>query len=753
MKKILTYLSILLSYGLFGQTITVLDESQNPLPYCDIICYDLKGKIQNTLLTTKNGTADIVNESKDINSKLIISISYVGYNTLVDTVAKGVHKSYMMKPSSFALNQVVVTAQYTPKNPEEAVHKIKIIDRKRMDAQGAVNLKDVLQNEQNIRLSQDNILGSSLNMQDVSGQNIKILIDGVAMVGRLNGNIDLSHVNLNNIERIEIVEGPLSVNYGTDALGGTINLISKKEQKKPFNFSMNSYYETAGQYNLDGSLGWKKNNSQWLISGGRNYFDGWSPTDAFFQFPKSLPADTDRFNQWNPKEQYFGKIQYSYQWKELNIRPYIEYFTEKITNRGRPRKPHFKIAFDDYYNTWRKNGGIDLSGKISKSNNLKLIAAYNDFKRIKNTYSKDLTTLAEQLSENTSDQDTSKFSSCMSRASLSASNDSSRINYEIGYDISYEKSRGRRIKGLEKEQGNYAAFLTTEWVPFTDFTIRPGVRYGYNTQYEHPIIPSLNLKYSFKPNEKVKWTIRSSYARGFRAPSLKELHFEFIDINHNIVGNQDLDAEKSNNYNLYVTWKKVKSQNIKRIEIGAYYNDISSLITLAQSQGTQFTYINVGKYKTKGIQSDFQFSWEHLKWNIGGICMGFYNDLSDTIKAISGYNYSLEIRSNFIYDFHKWKASIAAFYKYIGARKNFSTLNDEIVETQVADYQTLDLSVTKHLLKNRSHLTIGCKNLFDIQDITTSGAIGSGSAHTSNIGSVTVNWGRTLFTSLKINLD
>ena len=56
------------------------------------------------------------------------------------------------------------------------------------------------------------------------------MIDDVAVIGRLNGNIDLSQINLNNVERIEIVEGPLSVEYGTDALAGTINLITKSTE-------------------------------------------------------------------------------------------------------------------------------------------------------------------------------------------------------------------------------------------------------------------------------------------------------------------------------------------------------------------------------------------------------------------------------------------------------------------------------------------------------------------------------------------
>ena len=67
-----------------------------------------------------------------------------------------------------------------------------------------------------------------MSVQGLSGENVKILIDGVPVVGRLNGNVDLSQINLTNIERVEIVEGPLSVNYGTNALAGTINLITKK---------------------------------------------------------------------------------------------------------------------------------------------------------------------------------------------------------------------------------------------------------------------------------------------------------------------------------------------------------------------------------------------------------------------------------------------------------------------------------------------------------------------------------------------
>ncbi len=99
------------------------------------------------------------------------------------------------------LDEVVITAQHNPKAIEESVHYVKLISDKRIANQAAINLRDVLKMETAMRVSQDNFLGSSISMQGLSGQNVKILIDGVPVIGRLNGNIDISQINLNNIEK------------------------------------------------------------------------------------------------------------------------------------------------------------------------------------------------------------------------------------------------------------------------------------------------------------------------------------------------------------------------------------------------------------------------------------------------------------------------------------------------------------------------------------------------------------------------
>ncbi|MCC6769475.1 MAG: TonB-dependent receptor plug domain-containing protein, partial [Bacteroidia bacterium] len=199
------------------------------------------------------------------------------------------------------IDTVVVTAQYAPGSVENAVHKVKVIGQEKIESMGAQNLRDVLSNEMNIRLSQDNILGSNMSIQGISGQNVKIMVDGVPVSGRLNGSIDLSQINLYNVERIEIVDGPLSVNYGTDALAGTVNIITKKGQARKFSFSNELYYESIGQYNANARLGLRKGRTVLALSGGRNFFDGWRNNDPLFYYNLNPVADSTRHADWKPK--------------------------------------------------------------------------------------------------------------------------------------------------------------------------------------------------------------------------------------------------------------------------------------------------------------------------------------------------------------------------------------------------------------------------------------------------------------------
>ena len=673
-----------------------------------------------------------------------VYIFLIGYKNILDTLKPFESKVFKLEYESVDVNEVVVTAQYSENSTEKAVHKIKVIDQKKIESMGAVSLKDVLTNETNVRITQDNILGSSTSVQGLSGQNVKILIDGVPVIGRVAGNIDLSQINLNDIERIEIIEGPLSVEYGTNALAGTINLITKKSSRKKYKVYLNSFYETAGQYNIDGSFKFNRKGYNYSITGGRNFFDGWNLSDPFIKTDLTKIADSSRYNSWKPKEQKFIKAAHSGKIKKINYKFSSDYFKEKITNKGNPIAPYNEHAYDDYYHTDRWSNNLNLNQKNKNKTRLNLIFAYNHFRRQKNSYRTDLTTLNKKL-RGYLDQDTTVFNLLMSRGTYSTLYDSSRLNFSLGYDFNIETGNGKRIKEKTQTIGDFALFTSAEYKLVQNLILRPGLRYSYNTSYLSPLTPSFNLKFNI-----TNWIIRGSYSSGFRAPSIKDLYFDFVDSNHDIQGNPNLIAETSHNFSFSGTKTIVKKKKVYKITGLGFYNNIDNLITLALSEGQQYSYFNLSKFKTLGAQAQLEFVINNLKYVLTGTYTGSYNSLSENL-TIDPFSYTPELRSNITYTLRKYNLNVSGFYKYSGEVVGYYIdQDDSLKQNFLDDFNTLDLTVTKGFWKNKLKWTIGGKNLFDVKNIISRGASG---VHSTNAGSVSMSWGISVFTSIKIHLN
>src|SRR5690606_20383373 len=145
------------------------------------------------------------------------------------------------------LDEVVVTGQYKAQSLKNSVYQVRIINSERIGLSGASNIQEVLNNQLGFRFSNDNTLGiSDVKLNGVGGNNVKILMDGVPMVDRYDQRVSLSQIDINNVDRIEIVEGPMSVSFGSDAMAGVINIITKKNKKDQFNVTALAREETAG---------------------------------------------------------------------------------------------------------------------------------------------------------------------------------------------------------------------------------------------------------------------------------------------------------------------------------------------------------------------------------------------------------------------------------------------------------------------------------------------------------------------------
>ena len=454
--------------------------------------------------------------------------------------------------------------------------------------------------------------------------------------------------------------------------------------------------------------------------------------------PQKSVADTNRFKDWNPKLQLSNKTVHAYKYKNLNIRSYGEYFYEKITNRGRPLSPYYINAFDDYYYTFRRNLGSEL---IIQSEKYKLqsVIALSQFKRVKNTYYKDLITLSENLVDNSSDQDTSLFNMFMAKSWFSSKKQF--VNYQIGLDIIYETASGQRIADNTQYQTDYSFFSNAE-ANIKNLNIRPGLRVIYNTKYKAPLIPSLNLMLKLNEN----FQIRSSYAQGYRAPSLKELFFEFIDINHYIVGNTNLSAEKGDNYRFSSTYS-IKNKNYKSsIKGSVFYNNIKDKIDLYKISD-QYVYFNLYELKTIGGNIDVSLLTNAISINTSVSHIGRSNKINpnDPFKYIFSSNYTL----NCIYEINP-ELTLNVFYKYNGEKTQFITLeNDDIIETKQKAYNSLDISINQIYLNNKLKLSFGIKNLFDVTDLSFQS---DSSVHSNSNNKLSIGYGRTYFSNLSIIL-
>lgn len=745
MRKLLLAWYVFMVFPASAQEIIVLlQKTKQPVSRAQVICRSTVSPAGYVFETDTTGSV-VLPQALHAEKPLRVTVFAAGYVTLSDTVCDKERYVFCLEEIQQEVGEVVVTAQYTPGSPEKAVLKIKVIDAGKIAAMNAQNLRDVLTNELNIRLSQDNVLGSGLSMQGISGQNVKILVDGIPVNGRLNGNIDVSQINMNNVERIEIVEGPLSVNYGTDALAGTINIITKKTQPQSCSVSSANYYESSGHCNFTGRIGFHRKKNILTLSGGRNFFDGWHARDPVFYFEKERVADSLRYKTWKPKEQVFATLYYGRYLEEIKLGYTCDYFDELIINRGLPRRPYGETAFDDYYNTRRFNNAVSFTGRLNNQLYLNSLVAYNNYLRVKNTFYKDLTTLEQVLTEAPGDQDTTRNANITARAAVATTRDSAKLNFEAGYDINHETAYGLRINNRKQAIGDYALFASAEYRPQKKIIIRPGLRVMYNTGYKAPPVPSVHIRYALNKTH----TLRFSYARGFRAPSVKELYFFFVDVNHNITGNPGLMAEQSHNLNLALSYAAQKKNYAWKTENALFYTQIADQITLAQADGMQYSYFNLEQFRSFGMQLQTEMMWRRFTFAAGGAITGRYNQLSETYITTS-YVYTPEVKCNLQYKWEKQQMQFALFYKYTGKLPSFVLNSDNTVyKTTLGDYHTADLTVSRYLLK-KLLLAAGSKNLFDVKNVP---GMVSGSTHTTGAGATAVGTGRTYFISLNFNLD
>lgn len=727
-----------------------------PAPFASVICRSANRQT----VTDESGEFSF----RDLpEGRHFLAYQMLGQRSKEDSIAvesgRTVFVSGNLDVSASELGEVVITGQSEPMTLKNSVYQVRTISSEKIRMRGASNLQTILNTELGIRLSNDRTLGTTdIELLGMSGQRVKVLLDGIPMPDRGEIRESIGQIDINTIERIEIVEGPMSVIYGTDALAGVLNIITKKGSgSRSLHVSARVQEETAGsEYSPfrgggvhNESLSVTFRHKPWEVSAGlsRNNFGGW------------MGSNTGRARAWMPKEQLLANASLGYRtdkvtlWYRFNGTDEDLLSLGDVVPAGTTQDP-YEMVTDKKYTTWRLFHQVQGDFRTSDKFSLNVAGSYTDYTRKTLTTNTNLYTGKTTLSLADGSQDRSTFTTSFGRATANYKlNDAMQLI--AGADYNGNNAAGARIEGTPGIV-DLAAFVTPEFkLAGEKLSLRPGARFIYNSVYQAPpVIPSINAKWSLHKNA----DLRVAYARGFRAPSLRELYFWFFDASHSMKGNPDLKAEWSNSYNAYLNLQLAHTKSTRLgVVVGGFYNAFRDFIDLALDarDPTLYTYLNVHKSTTTGGSANATLSYKSLQANAGLQLLGIYNELLGTEPALQlpQLNWTPELNANLIYTIKPIETSVNLSYKYTGARPLYQLAEDEplgAVLTRTAAFHMADLSASKLFGKNLT-ANGGVRNLFNVTTLQNT-ARSSGTGH-STAGAVPMSYGRSYFLGIQYSLS
>jgi outer membrane receptor for ferrienterochelin and colicins len=490
---------------------------------------------------------------------------------------------------------------------------VTIISKQKISMMGSRRLDEVLREQTGLAVVSD--LGSGnralgLQMQGFSAEYITVLIDGQPMAGRNNGNFDLSRISISNIERIEIIKGASSSLYGSEALGGVVNIITRQNSTK----------------------------TQALVS-------------ALYGANKTLDATTEAEVPFHKGTAFLsGNF---YRTNGFNVNPYLEKGSQtappynSLTVQGRGRYQlnakstlHASGRLANRHSVMTRNYGAmpsrdkldetDLNGMLSLDNqlqpNTRLLLRYY---LTRYTSAQDV-----QLTSNNGVLQSDHYTETIHRFELQGSHEAWHKQLQLigGSGIEYLATNAGD-QGASGQMYNYFVYGQGNYKPVKQMSLTAGVRYDGNTLFGGKINPTAGASYAL-----TNWmSIKAAIGKGYKSPDYRQLYQVFTNVaqGYSVIGanvfnegvkqlqaaglvqqvwttaNQikDLEAETSTSYNIGVN---IKPMPTLEWTINAFYNNIRNLINTQQvgikTNGSQlFSYINIANAFTKGMETGFNF--------------------------------------------------------------------------------------------------------------------------------------------------
>ncbi|MET6997078.1 TonB-dependent receptor [Chitinophaga defluvii] len=573
MRRILPALLLLLSASAIAQNGSVkgkVTANGAPVPYANII-------LSNTTLGASSGRQGAF-EVKNIppgNYELVVSA--IGFQTstlkLKITADQQVTVAVAMNETFAALNEVVVTGTRTSRRRLESPVAVNILDSRTFNITQSNTLSDGLCFQPGLRMETDcqTCNYSQLRMNGMGGAYSQILINSRPVFSSLMSLYGLEQIPSNMIDRVEVVKGGGSVLYGSSAIAGTVNIITKEPKKSSFTVSNNTSL-------VDGKVPDNFINANVTVvnedqNAGVSFFashrnrdaydangDGYSEMPkltnnsfGFNAFLKFDPRNKLELNGWSINEERRGGNKID---EQADKADQSEYRLHNILvggfnyeHRFRNENTSFSIYGSaqntkrnhytgmDHVDGWGKTKNHSFQGGIQVNHTL------NDFLGGKNT----LTTGIEEQYEYTFDE-------------IKA------------YDY------------LIDQKVNLAgAFLQSDWEVTPSFTVLSGLRVNKSNRVKEAIVtPRLSMLYKLGTTTQ----FRASYARGFKAPQALEtdMHMAFANGGVSVIRvSPDLIAETSNSFNASADFNKANEKLIYGFTLDGFYTRLNNVFILEET--------------------------------------------------------------------------------------------------------------------------------------------------------------------------
>lgn len=549
----------------------------------------------------------------------ISAIGYAAYTQEVEIVpGKKNHVIIRLKHQEQSLTEVNVNGVHS--NPDNFIDMTKtampsqVITRDEIEKMGSRRLDEVLKEQTGLAIVND--IGSGnravgLQMQGFDSGYTMIMIDGQPMVGRNNGNFDLSRITVSNIERIEIIKGASSCLFGSEALAGVINIVTRKNITAPQGMAALRY----GSFNmLDATLeaetpfAGKKGSA--YLSGNFYRTDGFN-SNPFLQEGKTAPP----FNSFA----FQGRGRYLLSEQStlnFNGRFTTRHSTNEMSYGARPTKD----VMDEY----------DLNGSVSLNNN------FRNGTRLKTQYYLTRYQTAQDITDLTANtiMPGSRFKQYLHRLELQAAHELTKsLELTAGSGAAYELLDHSSYRST-KDMGNYFAYAQADLKVSPKLGFTGGTRFDYHNKYGSKLNPSLGA--TFKATDYL--TFRAAVGTGFKTPNFQQLYLVFTNAQtgYTVLGAEEfpreieylqstgqitsvfpiarqvgeLKPERSVTYS--GGFALTPYQGLK-LDVNVFYSDMRNFINSEQvamkSNGQQiFTYINIAKAYTTGAELGLNWS-------------------------------------------------------------------------------------------------------------------------------------------------